>query len=440
MIKEYKAGNFWFFIILLHLIFGALAILTGGIYTGDSSEYLFAARNLVDHGRIYAADFSEAVDLKFYSLRPPGYPLLIAVTQILCQSHWFLLLAQNLLSFTVFWGILKWFNQSPFDQIKAYWIIILAVFFPVYFILVNMVMADLLLAVLIFWAVYFWINFFETKSGKSYIYSVCLFTLALLVKPVMMFFWIPLLTISTWLIKPGYKALIISVLILPLVGVAWSWRNFEKTGVWQYSSIETQNILEINAASVVQSIHGLDSAILFRQKILQEASVFPDYAKKAGFIKEKSIEVIRQHPMLYVKAHLIGMLRFFVAPGKVDIDIFFQRADRLEISLLSEIRIYGWLSGIRRYIQAIGVFEFLFLGLLYLGGAIALLLSVIGFFNQKFKKEARWMPAMVVLYVAAACGPGGYARFKVSVWPLMIMLSLMGLEYLMSKVQKTAKD
>ena len=132
-----------------------LSIIFGGIYTLDSPEYIHTASNLITHGISYAGNFTTDIpNPDLYSLRPPGYGFFIMMCSLFSENHYCILVIQNVLSIIVLYFIYKFIYDKIGSKDGLFWFWIGLVFFPVYFVLVNMVMADAVLGFILVMATF----------------------------------------------------------------------------------------------------------------------------------------------------------------------------------------------------------------------------------------------------------------------------------------------
>ena len=179
-------------IIFIHVVYFMLSIIFGGIYTLDSPEYIYTAANLLQNGISYAGNLVvENPTPDLYSLRPPGYGIFILCCSFFSKNHYFILFIQNVFSIAILFSVYKFLHHkiSYSNGLILFWIGL--IFFPVYFILVNMIMADAPLAFVLVLALYSLQKYLERNHlGYIFLFNLLL-GLSVLIKPVMMYFWIP---------------------------------------------------------------------------------------------------------------------------------------------------------------------------------------------------------------------------------------------------------
>ncbi len=185
--------------------------------------------------------------------------------------------------------------------------------------------------------------------GYIFLFNLLL-GLSVLIKPVMMYFWIPNLLFSVYLyIRTSSPKIILAAFILPLVSGIWSYRNHQQTGYFHFSSIKMQNLLELNAGAVISYKYDHETMKSHRKFIRSESDKMNTYKEKSEFLLQTAEDTILNNKAIYSYLHLKGMANFMLAPGRVDIETFFKRSPEKEISLLYEIEKKGITSGVYYY-------------------------------------------------------------------------------------------
>ncbi len=407
----------------IHGVYFACAIIFEGICTQDSDEYLQTAENLKYHFTSYNWVWSEVRNLSFYSLRPPLYGILILACKSIYYSDYTVIFIQNLMSIFI-WCLTLHLSKVwrlPFRIEIPILVVLLLV--PSQLVMVNSIMADVFFEFLLILCLACVIYYVQKQDTFLILIYNILLAMAVLTKPLIMYFWIPNVLFSIYLFyhKRNYLTLF-SCCILPLTVFLWSARNEQKTGLFHYSSIKYQGILELNAGGVLALIHGVKEGENIRNEIWRESEKIESYRGRCEFIMKKSTDIIKEHPGLYAYCHLKGMLNFMLAMGRTDTKIFFgHNPNEFEISVVREIENQGFAKGLRFYLLNVNTFS---IGLLILGTIlnIVILLSLIVFiFDQSFPVVIRFFILSVVFYSIFVSGPGGYARYRVAFLPYLIL-------------------
>ncbi len=436
MKKSISPYNAFLGITIIHLVYLILSFVFGGIYTLDSPEYIQTAVNLLQNGISYAGNLGvENPTPELYSLRPPGYGIFILIGSFFSKNHYFIILLQNIFSIFIFYFVYKFLFKKISYSEGLIWFWVGMIFFPVYFILVNMIMADALLAFVLVMAVYSLQKYIESNYWVYILVFNLLLGLSLLMKPVMMYFWIPNLLFSGYLyFRYTSLNIIIAAFILPLVAGVWSFRNYQQTGYFHFSSIKMQNLLELNAGAVISYKYAYETMKDHRKFIRSESDKINSYKEKAQFLLQTAEDTIFNNKVIYTYLHLKGMANFMLAPGRVDIETFFKCSPEKEISLLYEIEKRGLKSGLQYYFSNVDFLMFLVVLLIFVWNVLCLPLLLFSFFNSKLPLPLRIFIFILLAYIVFVSGPGGYARFKTAIYPIILILLPFGADKMKQKI------
>ena len=416
-------------IILLHAIFFIIAVWIRGIYTLDSPEYLLTAENLINNCTFYNGTMDGTLNPTLYTLRPPGYPVFIALCKLIVNSDITIILLQNILSIILCIYLYKESRKISDSMSSGIMITSGLIMFPVYLILVNMVMAESLLAVLLLSALILIKRYLENHKWHYLLLFNFVLALSVLTKPVMMYFWIPNLLFSIYLLWKYRQIYILTFsLILPLVIGLWSYRNYKTTGFFEYSSIKTQNLLELNAGSIISFLENHDEMKQHREAILLSSKSYSEYGERSAYLMNEAKSVIYEHPVLYMYLHLKGMVNFLLAPGRIDIEIFFNIRQKNDISLLYEIEKRGFNNGLTYYAKNVNSPLIITTFFIFCWNIVLMLFLFFSFFSKKLTMEQKAAIFMLVFYIVFASGPGGYARFKVALFPVFLYMLPYGVD------------
>lgn len=422
-------------IIFIHVVYFMLSIIFGGIYTLDSPEYIYTAANLLQNGISYAGNLVvENPTPDLYSLRPPGYGIFILCCSFFSKNHYFILFIQNVFSIAILFSVYKFLHNkiSYSNGLILFWIGL--IFFPVYFILVNMIMADALLAFVLVIATFSLHKYLMSHQWIFILFFNLLLGVSVLVKPVMMYFWIPNLLFSVYLYFRHFSVnILLTAFILPLIAGLWSYRNYQKTGYFHFSSIKIQNLLELNAGAVISYKYDHETMKSHRKFIRSESDKMNTYQEKSEFLLRTAEDTIFNNKVMYTYLHLKGMANFMLAPGRVDIETFFKHNPKKEISLLYEIEKKGLKVGAQYYFSNVNFVMFLVVLLIFVWNVLCLPLLFAAFFNSKLPIPLRIFIFILLTYIVFVSGPGGYARFKTAIYPIILILIPFGADVMKQK-------
>ena len=423
-------------IVLLHLIYFIAALLLNNIYTVDTDEYLYAAENMASSGVNYGGLLSDPINLNLYSLRPPGYSVFILLSNLIHSGSVPIIILQNILSIIILIIIYIKLGKASGVKSRTGLFFLCLVFFPVYLIMVNMIMADILLTFVLTLSWFYLEKYLTTTKLKFLVIFNLLLCISVMVKPVMMYFWVPNILLSVFLVwKSGKIYPVLLALLLPATIVSWSYRNYNLTGYYHFSSIKMQNLLEINAGAILSDNESHDYMMEYIRSTIKESDSIEVYKEKSEFLLNKAKVILKESPVQYIKLHIKGMINFMVAPGKGDLETFFNLDIKKPICLSYEINKRGLVNGLKYYMDNVNPILIVSVILIGIWNVISLILMLIAFFSKDIDKTVRTFLFILILYMVFACGPGGYARFKSSLYPFMIFLLPFGWNILSLKVK-----
>ena len=422
----------WGVLVVVHILALTWALYSGHWSFPDSNRYQLAAGNLVQHNQLYAAvwpaEAPRGQAVQEFTIRPPGYPVVLAAFGN-ATCPWLVLLVQNGLSLLSLGTVLRWWARRV-EPLPKHWLgaLALTLTFPAQIIYANAVMSEAFLQGLLL-ALIAAIDAFCCTGRLRYWMGVAgAVTLALLLKPVCC-----LLAVGTggtgvvlgWFRRQP-RLLIIGLLPLLVMGTYMGW-NRQRTGYLHFSSIMEINLLHYNAAGVVRQVRGPAAEEAWVAEVLRAASAQIGFAARQRLIQTRAEAVLLAHPWVYARQHAFGMAAFFLDPGRFDVSEFLGLAPLAGGGLLAQVRAGGWWRAVGRL--PLG----LLVGLLVvvLANIIRLALAVRGF-RQLGRgamswRTGRWMAVVLLAYLALLTGPLGAARFLMPAWPLLLGLALMGL-------------
>lgn len=435
MARGQVPGWVWMALTSVHLLAFGWALNKGCWNFPDSGRYLQAAENLRLYGELYARPWPRSQPhgqaVQEFTIRPLGYPVTILALEGYLPRPVLLLLVQNLLSLLSIGLVLRWWARRALPSSRQWATALIGVLsFPAQFIYANAVMSEIVLQSAVLIMASAGLLFIKTLKKRHFAAAAGGLVLALLLKPV----FYPLVVglagagiLIAWCLKRKELALI-GIGPLIVVGVYMGW-NWQRTGYFHFSSITEINLLHYNAAGVVRQIEGPVAEEQWVASVLHQANAQPTFAARQQVIQARAGAVLWAHPVVYGRQHLQGMATLFLDPSRFDISQFIGMAPPVGGGLLAQARADGlWNALVRLPWGMLGM-----LSLVLLANAARLLLAVRGFWLlgkcRSTLRYGRWLAAGLLLYVALLTGPLGAARFLVPVWPLLLGLALVGLQW-----------
>lgn len=431
---------FWAIVVSIHLVYFVIMLFNGNIYMADSYEYLQQAFNIKNYSSLYCLDFNQPLNLHFFTKRPPLYGFFIFTFKWIINSDLWVLCIQNILSILNIFGlvrILKYYSFS-FDFKKI--LLLLLIFLPVQFIYSNMIMSEILLQTLLFWSFF---NFFMyiRKNRIGYIVLCNVFlALAVLTKPVLLYFWIPNLILLIYLFwKRRQVNILLPGLIMPLVIFLLSFCNYHVTGSFHYSSIRQMNLIGYNSAFLLVNVYGEEEGQKKMVEIRKYLSSIDDFSKLQKEEDRIGYELIMNHKYEYAKYHIKGMVNFFMDPGRFDLNNFLGIKEGNNTGLLYVFTKEGY-SGIFRFILQQPLYMIFYLSIVLIINVVMVLSLISFFFVKSVTIEIKIFLIMLVFYLCFFSGPLGTMRYKVHVIALMLFTIPFFFEKLKYKIFKTSKE
>ena len=419
----------WVALVLAHILALTWSLHSGHWSFPDSDRYQLAAANLVQHGQLYARAWQGEIPrgqaVQEFTIRPPGYPMVLATLGD-ATFPWLVLLVQNGLSLLTLGTVLNWWAKRA-EPLPRHWLGALALIltFPAQIIYTNAVMSEAFLQSLLLGLMVTITAFSRTDRLRYWMGVAGSVTLALLLKPVCCL--LAICVGGTGLVLGWYRRqprlLVIGLLPLMVMGGYMAW-NQQRTGYFHFSSIAEINLLHYNAAGVVRQVEGPAAEEAWVADVLRAANVQKDFAARQRLIQTRAKAMVLAHPWVYARQHAVGMAAFFLDPGRFDISEFLGLAPLAGGGLLAQVRAGGWGRAIGQLPLA------LLAGLLVvlLANIIRLVLAVRGFRQLgRGPVAGRWVAVGLLAYLALLTGPLGAARFLMPAWPLLLGLALMGL-------------
>jgi hypothetical protein len=417
----------FFFLALFQIFFLAFSIGNGHTITADSAEYLVQASNLLDHKVSYCGDLTRPLNLALYTHRPPGYAMFLIMTGSGHSPFWFSLFIQSVLvMISIFTGhrLLRLISNGN-GAGRLY--LVSFFFFPSLFIYAGMFMAEVLLAFLIVHAIYFQIIFHLKRNVAALWYSFLFTAFALLVKPVAILLLLVQIVVLLFSVK--FRSAIRNVLpplLVPLLVLGfYVYRNYQQTGVAEYSSVGRRLMLNYTLPALSDRTQGrqvynsqMDSLSLGTNSMNYNDRV----RAEQQFIRQQ----IADAPASFLLVELKGLLRYLTDPGRWDWNCWqygFEKAEQSE-SLAAAWREGGLSSFLKAWSRG-GWIPGMYMILVFMAACVNSVWCIRFFRQQTTALYVRLLFGLLILGFALASGPSASARFRVPVYPLIaVMVSM----------------
>lgn len=420
-------------VILLHIAFFIYALSKNNFYLlPDSIEYLNQRDNLINHGSIYQGNMAESHRWYLETRRPPLTGLLLAAIKQINHTDTAILVFQNLLSCCVLINVLVVLkNRFPgFNQLL---IIPFLLLFPAQFIYTNFIMAEIFFQSAIFAALLLLL-----KGDKKLTGFFVFLTLAAFIKPVLYLFWIPaLLLLIVFKNRLSLKTVhFTGVFFMAIVVFMYSWFNYQRTGVFAFSSASESFLPDYVALPVLHYTFGKEEALQLHDMIHEKAQQELHYAGYHRSLIRQSLEVIKEHPFTTAALWFKGIVQFFTDPGRWDVNAFqHKKTEEHQDGFFHILKERGSHAALCHLLsQGMGFTLFTLFGTVL--HALLFLCFLVFLKDDSFPLLFRLMAACLVFYIALVTGMIGSARYRVAVFPVMLMAVPSGWNYLKAVFKK----
>lgn len=433
-------------IVILHLFWFAAGMMWKHFYNGDSYEYIYLAENM-KHGLYYGANaLLPIVDYGMTS-RTPLYSLVLLLNySIFGLNNIPIFILQNIVSIASCMMVYNVFHRL-FPTTKKGWIYMLLIaFYPAQLFFPTMLVPDTLLQ--FFLMLYFreFLLSFDAPNNKRMARMALWLILGTMTKPIVYPFLILQALYSIWYYTKTKRAFVILLGLIPLVSlIGYGLWNKSRTGLYHISSVQSHNLLNFNARAFLIFKYGqaysdsvLDAANegLNQRKGLKNKYEFADKAAK---------NIIKRDMMGYAFYHLKESARFFIEPGKIDLDLYTGQASLVfnpnAPNFYLELKKDG-IKGAWNYLKGYPYLPFILLTIFF---------NFVRFFgwllflsDRRYPLILKIFSSVYILYFAVITGPVSNTRYFMPVLLVMSAFSMLGFAGLIEKrklkKQNTAYD
>lgn len=399
---------------------------SGHVYTHDSFEYLQQAENILKEGHWSCGTASEtAADKSLWSRRPPGYALFIIITSLGLNFPLLTLLLQGTLSVFNLTFAIHLFTITTKRAPPAILIAMFYLFFPSQFIYGAQYMTEIPFQTCLLGGTYFLSRFLEIGTDRNFLLQQFCWAGAYLLKPVAVFIWIPVLFYFLVIRRSAHhRTLFLSGALIHLLITGFIiMNNRHHSGVTEYSSIGTKLLLNYNLPSIIKSVVGVDACNRYMDSLQFELGTL-DYASQRNIILQETIQQYTNHPGATFIAHGKGLIRFFLEPCRWDIQLLLEgmNPETPEESLGDVWKKFGVIETGKQVLRWNPVY-LTYTVLTALSATGLLILFVLSLLNRTTPLRAQYLLAVLVIYIAVLTGPSASARFRLPVFPMMVIIA-----------------
>ena len=412
---------FFILIIIIHVCFFIKAIQTGQVFTKDSYEYIQQAKNIKNNNSWYCGDMNTAIQPALYSQRTPGYGAFIFVLKQINNSIWFLLIMQSLLSIFNFYVLYRLLQQLSI-KINLFVLLIPLFAFPSQFIYSNLVMSEMLLQTCVLLSFYFLVQFIRSKSASAIWLYQLFITCALLVKPIWYLFPFVSILFFIWLVRQKQvNRFAIFTHLIPITIVAGIFfHNHQQTNYWEYSSIQRKLMINYNVFEVLEQLHGKELASLMVDSMQDEAAIKKEYHEQAASLQQQINNLLWAHPFTFAWIETKGIVKFFTDHSRYDIESFFSQVPAQVNSWQQDFKLNRW-TGLFNHFKTYNLFYLFYLFLSMVINAFVLFCLFLFAKQKSISLHIRIALVLMIIYTALLTGPTGTTRFRLPVFPLLLL-------------------
>lgn len=411
---------------------------------GDTESYLTPGHNLFVHG-VFANGGLPEID------RTPGYPIFAELSGMLFGNVLLTVCVQIMLSLISIWvaaSIAGRLFRDPLAAPIAAWLFACE---PLSLVSVIRIMPETLFVTLLLLCLERLLRFFTDPKLVFPLQSGILLGPATLVRPVSYYLVVPLaiaLALAArqreWL---RWKApLVFAIAFLPWVA-GWQIRNSVGTGYTGFSSIVEKNLYFYQAAEIEAELDHI--SIEQEQKKLG----YPDDAnyvashpeqrtwsriERLHFMKSQAVSVLRQHPLMYLRSHLIGVGIVALSPGATEflqlIDAY-PPTDKMPQRLVNE-GIQSSIAQVAREHPGVATVMILFSG-------FAIFLYAAAFAGVVSKRQSAGvliLSGTALYFLMISGGAQAVARYRLPVIPELCILASGGICALYDKTKRSCRS
>lgn len=419
-----KKNYFIVIILAVHLVWFLAGMQWGRFYNGDSYEYIYLAES-ISKGHYYGANpVMPVIDYRMSS-RTPAYPLfLLTFYMLFGKSNIIILLFQNLLSIASCCIILNTFQCI--GSFKKYsWVYLLFIaFYPAQMFFAATLAPDTLLQ--FFLMLYFRqlvLSIYEPKTSRIGYMSLWLI-LAVMTKPIMYPFLFLHFAFALWYsFRSKSKIVVLTGAIPLLIIMSYGLWNKQRTGLFHISSVESNNLLHYNARFFLVSKYGEPHADSVVGGVKKRMENMNGLKQKYEYASHEATTIIRNDLFDYGLFHFRESLRFFIEPGKSELDLYtgylgynFNPKALTFYRSYQERGIAGAWDYLKSYPWLPLILLVFFFNLVRVAGLFLFL------FNKNLPLAFRVLSTIYVLYFAAITGPVANTRYFL---PVLLVMSAM---------------
>lgn len=396
----------------------------------DAKGYHEIATNLVN-GRGYSPDNA------FLSmLRTPGYPLFITLFyRIFGIRPWIVIIAQIIMD--SFSGIILMKVVHLLFKMKvALTAGILWSMDPFAIIYSNQLFSDCLFVFCVVVFIYLLIKFL--KNGHKHNFFLCGFIggLMALIKPVSLYLLILFMVFFFIRRMVRIQSIAICLIIFILTIIPWLVRNKIVHKHFFLSVSSNYNSLILYAVPVLSVMEGKEETEMKQIEIESMVQTYPDLYVWDPYTffqryRQRAMEIIRSHPLLFARVYVIGLFDMFFSVEKSYFNCIFNIHRPRQFDAVNLFFKHGIKESASAILNHYDKWTLIYAILMFMFLLFEYTFAVIGFILMWIKKS--WIQVSILLitllYFVFIHGAAGNGRFKLAIIPLYLVFVAFGLKH-----------
>ena len=402
----------------------------------DSLGYVYPAQTLLAYGSLW-----EAVSSAPMLLRTPGYPVFLALIQLVSKNMtWAVAIAQNILSLCLL--IPVYLSARRLGGVGA--ARLAAGFCAVsvlYFTLSFAVLTETLCVFLLAWFVFFVLRWLDNPRKRDLLGGALFLAAAVYVRPVVYYF-IPigflLLVLYAWKQKSRtllFQAVCCFLVPLALSVGAWHVRNYIQTGYGGFTSVGAYNLYIWNEDFVAKQ----NNITVAQAHAQLEQALPPDFvhlpaAKQVEIYKQLATPLLKQS-VTYKLAHLpLWAGKTLLGANQAHLTRILLGKEASAETALNQTGVlpHAWLQT--------GIEKILFI-LAFIQVATVVLLGILGLWKsrKKYPVQTVFLAAYTgYFWLLGSSFLGAYARFRAPFEFIFCIMAALALQSCWSRKSKTS--
>lgn len=419
-------------LIAVHFAFFLLACLYRHIYMGDSFEYIYEAVNIKDALFFYSGNPALPIEPEYMTQRQPLYPVFLLLVYTFSVNNWIVLILQNLLSVFNIWYFRKGLFILGYKDKYDWLLLLLTVAYPIQFIYANTIAPEILLQTFVVIYLRQMILTIMHKNWGHAAWASLALIAGLFVKPVLYpFVVVHLILLLICAIRNKMNiARALAIGALPLLAVLMynTW-NLQRTGKFHFSSNQGFNAI-FYYYNYFAAKEGVTAARDFLGNERTKMAAIPIYKDRYDYANNRGVELLKQNFAPYMAYHLKHSARFFVEPGKGEIDLFTGKLTYGNLYQVSGKGFYATMKesgigGLGGYIEQNP--SFFIAMLIFLFNLVKLTGMVMFFLSGKILLPVRLFVLLIFGYFALTTGPIANTHYFLPVSLLAIGCAAIGI-------------